>query len=135
MTGAATFSADLDPTAGARGLVSIRDDLRRWLEGVGVPEPDLHELLIAAGEACTNAVEHSGAVGDDAAPAAWIRVTCTPAQVSIVVGDRGRWTEPASTTPSGRRGRGRLMMAALVDRMTTHTGEGGTTVELVKDRT
>jgi anti-sigma regulatory factor (Ser/Thr protein kinase) len=135
VTGATTFSANIDPAAGGLGLVPIRDDLRRWLVGVGVADPELHEILIAAGEACTNAVEHSGAVAENAEPAAWIRATCTGDQVRIVVNDRGRWTEPVATTPSGRRGRGRLMMAALVDRMTIHTDADGTTVELVKDRT
>lgn len=129
------FSAPLDPRAGGSGLSVVRDRLRNWLQEVGLAEPDLHELLIAAGEACTNAVEHSGARSDGGEPAAWISGTCDKTQIRIVVTDRGRWKEPESApAPTGRRGRGRLVMVNLVDRMDIRTGPDGTVVELIKER-
>jgi len=130
----ATFCAPIDPTVGGSGLALTRDRLRGWLHRAGVPEPDLHLILMAAGEACSNAVEHSGAQPTDADPAAWIRVTCEDALVRVVVADRGVWKEPdTARAQSGRRGRGRLMMANLVEHMDIHTGPTGTTVELVKE--
>jgi anti-sigma regulatory factor (Ser/Thr protein kinase) len=129
------FCAPLDPTDGGSGLSLVRDRLRDWLLGVGLVEPELHEVLIAAGEACTNAVEHSGAEASGGEPAAWIKGTCDATQVRIVVADRGRWKEQESPpVATGRRGRGRLVMVSLVDRMDIRTGPSGTVVELIKER-
>jgi anti-sigma regulatory factor (Ser/Thr protein kinase) len=100
-----------------------------------VQEPALHEILIACGEACANAVEHSGALSHGDEPG--IRVTATRLSwgVRVIVSDRGHWKVPASepTVPVNGRGRGRMMMAALVDRLDIRTGPEGTTVELIKE--
>jgi hypothetical protein len=55
--------------------------------------------------------------------------------VHVVVTDRGNWKVPASdpSVPANGRGRGRMMMAALVDRLDIRTGPDGTTVELIKE--
>jgi anti-sigma regulatory factor (Ser/Thr protein kinase) len=107
--------------------------LCEWLCRQGVREPQLHEILIAAGEACANAVEHSGAQGSLAGPAAWIEASFDQATVRIVVADRGVWKEPdPAGALGGRRGRGRLLMAKLMDQTAIRTGPTGTTVQLVK---
>ena len=130
-----SFHAALDPTDGGSGLALVRDQLREWLQSAGLVDPVLHEILIAAGEACTNAVEHSGAQAGVGEPAAWIEGTCDATQVRIVVTDRGRWKEPDLTAAAtGRRGRGRLVMGSLADRMDIRTGPSGTVVELIKKR-
>ena len=130
----AEFCAAIDPSGGGAALMKIRDRLRRWLEDSGLSEPDLHEILIAAGEACSNVVEHSGARPAAASPAASIRVTCDERRVHVVVTDCGRWKEPKASSGPGSRGRGRLMMAGLVDQVDIRTGPDGTTVELTKHR-
>jgi anti-sigma regulatory factor (Ser/Thr protein kinase) len=127
------FCARIDPAAGGAGLGPVRDRLRTWLQGAGLAEPDLHGVLIAAGEACSNVVEHSGAEPDADRPAAWIRASCDGGWVRVVVTDRGRWKAPVRTTGRGSRGRGRLMMAGLVDHVSILTGPDGTTVELIKE--
>jgi anti-sigma regulatory factor (Ser/Thr protein kinase) len=100
-----------------------------------MPEPDLHQLLIAAGEACTNAVEHSGAVAVAGRSAAWIEATGDEAGVRVVIRDRGSWKQPdPAPDPLGRRGRGRMMMNHLVDHLRIESGPNGTTVELLMDR-
>jgi anti-sigma regulatory factor (Ser/Thr protein kinase) len=110
--------------------------LCEWLCRHGVREPQLHEILIATGEACANAVEHSGAEGSRAGPAAWIEASCDQATVRIVVADRGVWKEPdPAGSLGGRRGRGRLLMAELMDQAAIRTGPSGTTVQLVKKLT
>lgn len=129
------FCVGVDPDAGESALVSIRRELRRWLEeDAGLPEPQLHEILIAASEACANALEHSGAQSGGAQPAVRIRANCDEEQVRIVVSDRGRWKEPRPSIGRRRRGRGRIMMSGLSDYMEIRTGPVGTTVELVKNR-
>jgi anti-sigma regulatory factor (Ser/Thr protein kinase) len=129
------FYSILDPAAGGSGLILARDGLRTWLSATGMPEVDLDEVLIAAGEACANAVEHSGALPDGATPAAWITATSEPGRVRVVVSDRGRWKEPIpASARSARRGRGRSMMAALVDHLEIRAGSDGTIVELIKER-
>jgi anti-anti-sigma factor len=132
----AEFREALDPGIGGSGLARTRDSLRGWLREAGITEPDLDEILIATGEACWNAVEHSGADRYGVEPPAWIRVTCDDRRVRVVVADHGRWKEPdLAAVRAGSRGRGRLMMVNLVDHMEIHTGPNGTTVELVKERT
>jgi anti-sigma regulatory factor (Ser/Thr protein kinase) len=119
--------------AGGSGLARVRDRVRPWLEGAGLQGAEVDEVLIAVGEACANAVEHSGAQSADGQAAACIECVCDAAGVRIVVSDRGTWKQP-DTGVDNRRGRGRLLMANLVDRMSIEPGPQGTTVELVKAR-
>jgi anti-sigma regulatory factor (Ser/Thr protein kinase) len=130
-----SFSESIDPSAGGIALGRARDNLRDWLARSGVPEPALHEILIACGEACANAVEHSGALARAGRPGIFVTATRNAHGVQVVVTDRGLWKIPASepTVPSGGRGRGRMMMAALVDHLDIRTGPDGTTVELIKE--
>jgi anti-sigma regulatory factor (Ser/Thr protein kinase) len=118
----------LEPV-GEQRLVYARDRLRRWLVQAGVPEPALHEILIAAGEACANAVEHSGVTRSGPRCPISIDARLTSTGVRLVVADRGRWRPPGRTQ---NRGRGRMLMNHLVDHMQLDSGPEGTTVELVK---
>jgi anti-sigma regulatory factor (Ser/Thr protein kinase) len=130
-----SFADAIDPAAGGVELGRTRDHLRDWLAQAGVQEPALHEILIACGEACANALEHSGALSHGGEPG--IRVTATRLSwgVHVIVADRGNWKVPASepSVPANGRGRGRMMMAALVDHLDIRTGPEGTTVELIKE--
>ncbi|HEX3612492.1 MAG TPA: ATP-binding protein [Sporichthyaceae bacterium] len=130
-----SFAETIDPSAGGAGLGRARDNLRAWLSRCGVPEPALHEILIACGEACANAVEHSGARMHTGRPGISVTATRSTSGVQIVVADHGAWKIAASepSVPSGGRGRGRMMMAALVDHLDIRTGPDGTTVELIKE--
>jgi len=130
-----SFADSIDPAAGGVGLGRARDNLREWLVRAGVPEPALHEILIACGEACANAVEHSGALPNGVQPGIQVTATRSSRAVQVVVTDSGNWKIPASdpSVPSGGRGRGRMMMAALVDHLDIRTGPEGTTVELIKE--
>ncbi|GAA0799685.1 hypothetical protein Sya03_11690 [Spirilliplanes yamanashiensis] len=49
--------------------------------------------------------------------------------------DTGAWIQPPADQPPGLpgRGRGRLMMEALMDETEVRSGPGGTTVRLVKE--
>jgi anti-sigma regulatory factor (Ser/Thr protein kinase) len=118
----------LEPVDGQR-LVYARDRLHGWLLQAGVGEPALHEILIAAGEACANAVEHSGVTRSGPPCPISIDARLTPTSVHLVIADRGRWRAPGRAE---NRGRGRMLMKHLVDDMQLNAGPAGTTVELVK---
>lgn len=130
-----SFAESIDPSLGGAGLGRARDNLRDWLARSGVAEPALHEILIACGEACANAVEHSGARSSNGIPGIRVTASRSARGIQIVVTDHGVWKIPASkpSVPSGGRGRGRMMMAALVDHLDIRTGPDGTTVELIKE--
>lgn len=128
------FHSPIDMASGAVGLALTRDSMRPWLRSVGMGDPDLHQLLIAVGEACSNVVEHSGADRSGEHPPAWVEANCDGGRVRITVTDRGRWKE-SDPVPNGKRGRGWLMMKNLVDQAYIHRGANGTTVELVKELT
>ncbi len=134
MTDPSTFCAELDPELHGSDLASVRDELREWLQASGVSEMFRNELLIAAGEACTNAVEHSGARASGGRPAAWIEATRDRNRVRVVVNDLGLWKPPhRRLRQPQKRGRGRSLMANMVDQVQICTGATGTAVLLIKE--
>jgi len=99
--------------------------LRRGLRGVlaeaGV-DPDLaYDLLLAAGEAVTNAIEHAQ---DPSEPFVDVTVGVRGDRLEIVVRDYGQWRE---RVPSMDRGRGGTLMSAFAD-VTAVPSPTGTTV-------
>ncbi|MEV0355724.1 ATP-binding protein [Nocardia sp. NPDC050697] len=116
--------------AAAEELPGVRGRLRTWLAGA-VADPDrAYDLLLAAGEACTNSVEH-GHRGDRGP----VRLVAEVrrGEVRITVTDSGRWIPRARIRESkADRPRGRGL--ALMRELTTHTRltilDSGTTVEL-----
>jgi anti-sigma regulatory factor (Ser/Thr protein kinase) len=124
---------ELEPTRRAAGLGLVRDELRAWLAESGVAAAAAAEIVVAAGEACVNVLEHSGARRSGQQPAGWIEARVEPGWVRVIVVDRGQWVERDPATFARRnRGRGRLVMAALMNRVTVLTGADGTTVTLLK---
>lgn len=116
--------------AAADELPAVRGRLRGWLAGAVADRDRAYDLLLAAGEACTNSVEH-GHRGDGGP----VRLVAEVrrGEVRITVTDSGRWIPRATIRGSKgvqRRGRG----LALMRELTAHTRltilESGTTVEL-----
>jgi integral membrane sensor domain MASE1/anti-sigma regulatory factor (Ser/Thr protein kinase) len=114
------FSVQL--AAAPSSLPVLRRALGRWLSAAGA-EPDMaSRIMVAVGEAATNAIEH--AYGPADAPLL-IEAHTDQAGITVAVHDRGRWR------PSrGAGGRGIGFMHALVDRVEIVRGEDGTTVRL-----
>lgn len=111
-------------------IPGVRHALRHWLQ-VAAIDPDVAgDLLLAVGEAVTNAVEHAVS---DATPNVDLTVTAdiTESVLTLTISDTGRW-RPPPTTPS-HRGRGLPLMHALADRATITPAPSGTTVVLAKD--
>ncbi|MGW3963490.1 SpoIIE family protein phosphatase [Amycolatopsis sp. NPDC005003] len=108
-------------------LASTRRWLRAWLENAAL-DPDLaQDVLVAAGEACANAVEH--AYRDGTGATAHLTARLTGAHLVVTVTDRGRWKQPP---PDNHvlRGRGVPMMEALADTVAFRHDATGTTVTL-----
>lgn len=112
------------PTRGEE-LARLRAALRRWLAERGRTDPD---LVLAATEAATNAVEHTRGPR-----AGTFTVTASEEHGGVVVEvcSAGDW-RPRSG-PRTDRGRGLSMMRALVDDVAVETADGVTTVRLVRD--
>jgi len=113
-----TLPADRDSAPLFRRLLS------RWLEDKGAGQWDSDAVLLAAAEACSNAIEHAYppdqrafdvevAGGDDD-------------DVAVTVRDYGSWRPPRGTN----RGRGIKMMEALVDSVEIDRRDDGTTVKI-----
>ena len=108
-------------------LSVFRRRLRSWLVALGLDDATVNDMLIAAGEACANAIEH--AYGFSAEAAIEVSATLIDGSMEIRVADRGRWREPG---PRDNRGRGMGIMAALADNVWVERGPDGTVVHIVK---
>jgi anti-sigma regulatory factor (Ser/Thr protein kinase) len=112
---------------GPRSLSPTRRALHDWLLAAGADEDWIHEVLVAASEACTNALEHAYAGG--APGVVELQATMTAGSVEVVIADSGVWKEPLDR---GNRGRGRDLMEHLMDRAVIESGPDGTVVRLHK---
>lgn len=124
-TDPAGFSIDLPAVASE--LAGFRRGLRRWLADRGAGDPLITHLLIASGEAASNAMEHAYAFSADGIVR--IAAAIRGADVQLVIQDRGRWKPQG---PPGDRGRGFLIMRELMDDVTVDQSSTGTTVRLMK---
>ena len=82
----------------------------RWLERRGLTADSVHDLVLAASEACANAVEHPV---DSSQAAFEIEATQGANEVTIVVRDFGRWR--AGEITEGRGGGLRLIKLLMTD--------------------
>ena len=78
-------------------LPALRATLRRWLAQSGATEQESFELLVALGEACTNAIRHGSA-----RPGSTFELEATAGgEIVARVSDHGRWRE-AGARAGGR---------------------------------
>jgi anti-sigma regulatory factor (Ser/Thr protein kinase) len=112
-------------------LAVIRAHLRTWLPTAAVNPSTAADVLLAVGEAASNAVEHAveGTAGNVELE---VTVRATNAGLALTVKDNGRWHAPRPSPP-GRRGHGSRLMSALVDHVTITPTPQGTTVEMRKE--
>jgi serine phosphatase RsbU (regulator of sigma subunit)/integral membrane sensor domain MASE1/anti-sigma regulatory factor (Ser/Thr protein kinase) len=112
-----TLSAEPQMLAHARGA------LRRWLRESRVASSDANEILVAAGEACANAVQHAyGAV-----PGVMdLEARMAGGSVEISVRDHGGWR------PAADRGHGwgLQLMRSVMDSVEVDHDSGGTVVTM-----
>jgi anti-sigma regulatory factor (Ser/Thr protein kinase) len=102
---------------------AMRLELRPFLDLTGLPDDELQDLILAAGEAANNAVEHPRL---PTPPCFDVLAEVGEVWARIVIQDHGRWRIP---TAGGHRGRGLQMISVLADATLT-VGSRGTTVVL-----
>ena len=103
-------------------LASMRALLRRWLRQTDGSEEDVAEILIAAGEAAANVIEHGG----NDAPFKVAGVVDGD-EVDITVTDSGRWRDKG---PERGGGRGLVLIRELMDEVEVTRADEGTTVRM-----
>ncbi|MDG9702802.1 SpoIIE family protein phosphatase [Streptomyces sp. DH37] len=108
-------------------LAPVRRTLRDWLERLEVGSRLTQAVLVAVGEACANAIEH----GHRHNPGRTVRLTAgaTAHGLHLVVADTGRWRTPRPEA-NAHRGRGLILIHALMDQVDIVTDDAGTTVEM-----
>jgi anti-sigma regulatory factor (Ser/Thr protein kinase) len=102
---------------------AMRLELRPFLDVTGLPDDELQDLVMAAGEAASNAVEHAHR---PTPPFFDVLAEVGEVWARIVVQDHGHWRTPVA---GGHRGRGLQMIGVLADATLT-TGSRGTRVVL-----
>jgi signal transduction histidine kinase/CheY-like chemotaxis protein len=106
-----------------------REQLRDWLNTIVVVPKRETDILLATGEAVTNAIEH----GSRNQPRETVSIEgfLREDDVLITVSDTGRWVGDSSASlRSRRRGRGLTLMSGLADDVETTRTPAGTRVTL-----
>ena len=104
-----------------RVLADIRSAVRRWLAAAGATGDDMADILVAAGEAASNVVEHAyGPAGGTLT----LQMEREGGSVVTTVRDNGRWRSARGQN----RGRGTTLIRQCSDEMDVIAGAGGTTV-------
>lgn len=102
-------------------LRDIRFAVRRWLSAVGAAPRAVADLLVAVGEASTNAVEHAYGPGGGTVS---VHLELHMPDVVATVRDTGRWRPPRGEN----RGRGTMFMQKCSDDLRIDHGHTGTNV-------
>ncbi|TFV55893.1 response regulator [Mycobacterium sp. PS03-16] len=120
--------APLDTVFPARSdeLAGSRSALRSWLSRAGLSPEQAMNVLIAAGEAVANAIEH----GHRHQPGTvTLRASALVDRLELTITDTGSWKTPRPGADM-RRGRGVTLMEGLMDDVSIESGVDGTTVRM-----
>jgi GAF domain-containing protein/anti-sigma regulatory factor (Ser/Thr protein kinase) len=105
-------------------LATVREELRRWLARAGATEEEAHDIVLAAWEACANAIEHAQEPSlDDFA----FKASHVANRVRLAVRDNGRWKPEVHRD---HRGFGLHLMRTLMESVEVRPGGGGTVVTM-----
>ena len=104
----------------------VRDSMRTWLVGASLTGTDAQDVVLAAWEACANAIEHGTGSEDGYVD---VRAEVTDDRVRVTVADSGRWRPP---TEREDRGLGLRLISASMSSVEVTEGEEGTLVTFEK---
>jgi len=105
-------------------LAVLRAQLRPWLRSHGLDQQACHDVLVAIGEAASNAIEHPR---DPQSAVFRVDGRVVDGELVIRVADSGRWRDQSLPTD---RGRGLSFMRQLMSGVEILEGNGGTEVVL-----
>ncbi len=106
-----------------------RHRLRTWMSGLGLSQAQGYDLLLAAGEAVNNAIEHASA--RDPRRFVAIEAFADARRVEVSVTDAGRWSKDSTVSRrTDERGRGLSLIHGLSDQVDTVRGPLGTRVTM-----
>ncbi|MHA7649000.1 SpoIIE family protein phosphatase [Mycobacterium sp. ML4] len=108
-------------------LADSRNALRGWLTRAGIEADQIQDVLIAAGEAVANAIEHGHR--DQRAGTVSVRATAIVDRLKLTVTDTGGWKTPTQVAEFSR-GRGISLMRVLMEDCSIESSEAGTTVSM-----
>ena len=122
---AATADERLNLRVAARPeeLAAIRRLLRGWLTDVGADRRAIEAVLLASGEACTNAIEHAYGPGEQTFELEGAR---DGDDIVLEIRDSGQWRAPRGQN----RGRGLGLMETFMDEVEVTPSETGTAVRM-----
>ena len=118
---------EMDFPANVSQLAPSRAALRSWLTRARVEPDQAHDMLVAAGEAVANAIEHGHR--DSPEGIITLRATALVDRVQLTIADTGSW-KPPQPAAGANRGRGITLMRALMNDISIHPEAAGTTVHL-----
>ncbi|UCM91624.1 SpoIIE family protein phosphatase [Streptomyces marincola] len=118
---------DMSFPAESSHLAPVRKALRSWLDQCDLPPHTVQNVLVAAGEACANAIEH----GHRDAPGDLVRLRAEAFvhDLRLTITDTGRW-KPPQPELNAHRGRGVTLMRSLMQQVTITPGSAGTIVDM-----
>ena len=124
---AAPQTLDLRLPSEPGSLDVVREALRVWLERAPVTQAQAGEIVLAAWEACANAVEHAVAPRESTFS---FTADLDDGVVRLAVRDTGSWSPERVR---GDRGLGLQLMRSLMSSVDIESGESGTKVALEKE--
>lgn len=126
---------ELHIPADTRYLSLVRRGVRNLAESVGFPREDVADVELAVSEAVTNSVEHGGT--PDGVPGVVVRCRVCDDFLVVEIEDESHAdcipTRPDPSTDE-ERGRGVLMMRALMDQCEDSRTDHGIKVRMTKQR-
>jgi anti-sigma regulatory factor (Ser/Thr protein kinase) len=115
------FSSRVRPEPSELG--GLRHRIGSWLREHHLEEEDVASVVLAVNEAVANAIEHGGRGSVDVL----VDATMDEGALTIEIRDQGRWQNRPSEPD---RGRGLLLMQALMDEVDVERSSSGTLVRM-----
>jgi anti-sigma regulatory factor (Ser/Thr protein kinase) len=109
----------------AAQLPGARHEVERWAQAVGLSEPLVEDVVLAAHEALANVADHAY---PDGAGHALLDARCADGVLETTVRDEGTWRTPADDP--GWRGRGLVIIRGLADEVDVQHDGSGTVVRM-----
>jgi anti-sigma regulatory factor (Ser/Thr protein kinase) len=113
----------------------VRDFIKHFTNECQLNHKDLFDLQVAVGEAVANAIEHGSPCGEK--NCVKITAVCNLEELTVFIEDEGVFKRklPSPEVNERYRGRGILLMLALMDRVVIDKTAYGTRVILTKQFT